>query len=44
MLFVLVPLLIFAGLLAMARRRVDEMEAAEHQDDADHPDDSDAPA
>ncbi len=40
MLFVLVPLLIFAGLLAVARRRVDQMEA----DEADHADDTDAPA
>ncbi len=41
MLFVLVPLLIFAGLLAIARRRVDQMEASEQTDGSGHADEPD---
>ena len=41
MLFVLAPLVVFAGLLVMARRRVDEMEA---RDEASPAGDAGAPS
>lgn len=37
-LFVLAPLLLFAGLLIVARRRVDQMESDEPRSDATGPD------